>query len=227
VQIQNNSDPQSTETVDTPTGEVGTSITKRQTDPGPELGCPEGSDSACGSGNVPVSPSLDTSNNEPLKVVEGIDKIATVLQFIPLTSAPASLIRIAIAAGRGDTWSAGENLAMSIPFVAPIRRLGTFVKAADEVAEGSYIVYQGINPATKAVEYVGITSRDLLIRAAEHRRVPAKAVLDFLEVEGASNLTKIQARVWEQKLINQRGLGNLQNKINSIAEKYWSIYGIK
>ncbi|MBK7707312.1 MAG: hypothetical protein IPN69_16420 [Acidobacteria bacterium] len=105
--------------------------------------------------------------------------------------------------------------------------LGGWLVHNDCTAGGSYVVYQGLNRVTGAVEYVGITSRNLGVRVAEHRRVAEKAGLQFLEVAGASNLTKIQARVWEQKLINQHGLANLQNKINSIGEKYWSIYGIK
>lgn len=136
VNVEVTSNPASTVTVDAPAAEVGSTISPRQTDRGPDLGCPEWADSACGSGNSPVSPSLDTSNNEPLKTVEAIDKVATVLQLIPLTSAPASIIKIAIAAGRGEPMSAGENLAMSVPFVAPFKRLGTLVRTGEEIVEG-------------------------------------------------------------------------------------------
>ena len=41
------------------------------------------------------------------------------------------------------------------------------------------------------------------------------------------NLTKFQAKYYEQTLIMKHGLKNLANKINSVAEKNWSKYGIK
>jgi hypothetical protein len=48
--------------------------------------------------------------------------------------------------------------------------------------------------------------------------------------EGAQGLTKQQARVMEQTFINQYGLGKnggqLLNKMNSIAPKYWKENGI-
>ncbi len=44
-------------------------------------------------------------------------------------------------------------------------------------------------------------------------------------------MTRTQARILEQKLINKYGLGKkggqLFNKINSISPKYWEQYGIK
>ena len=46
-------------------------------------------------------------------------------------------------------------------------------------------------------------------------------------VKGTGNLTLNQARAMEQNLINENGLDNLYNKINSISPKYWGIYGIK
>ena len=59
----------------------------------------------------------------------------------------------------------------------------------------------------------------------------ARATLKYSVVSGAQNLTRIQARVWEQTLINTYGLGKngglLFNSINSISPKYWSQYGIK
>jgi hypothetical protein len=57
-----------------------------------------------------------------------------------------------------------------------------------------------------------------------------KASLKYRVIEGATNLTKEQARVLEQTLINQYGLqkngGQLINKINSIAPKKWGAYGL-
>lgn len=99
------------------------------------------------------------------------------------------------------------------------------------VKEGGYLVYQGLDKSG-AVKYVGITSRGLAVRAAEHKAAGgAKAGLEFIAIGGMQNLSKTQARVFEQQLINQFGLkkngGLLLNKINSIAPKNWSQHGIK
>jgi hypothetical protein len=55
--------------------------------------------------------------------------------------------------------------------------------------------------------------------------------LDYRVINGATGLSKTGARVWEQTLINQHGLGKnggqLINSINSIAPKNWWQYGIK
>jgi hypothetical protein len=95
---------------------------------------------------------------------------------------------------------------------------------------GSHLVYQG-RDAAGVIRYVGITARDLSVRASEHIATGGgKEILRYEVVEGATNLTRQEARVWEQKLINQYGLGKdggqLINKINSIAEKNWQASGI-
>ena len=99
-------------------------------------------------------------------------------------------------------------------------------------AVGSHTVYQGLENGV--VKYVGITERDVAVRWAEHAASgTARSGLDFEVVNGATGLTKTQAKVWEQTLINQYGLGGkvgqtgqLLNKINSIAPKNWSLFGI-
>ncbi|MXN91463.1 type IV secretion protein Rhs [Flavobacterium sp. Sd200] len=94
------------------------------------------------------------------------------------------------------------------------------------VEEGSHVVYQGFDAAGK-VQYVGITSRDAAVRFAEHAASGTpKSALDFEIIQGATSLTKTQARVWEQNVINQHGLPNLLNKINSIAPSKWVQYGV-
>jgi RHS repeat-associated protein len=96
---------------------------------------------------------------------------------------------------------------------------------------GTHLVYQGVD-AAGVVRYVGITGRELAEREAEHLAATGtgKEFLRYEAVEGASGLTKQEARVIEQKLINQYGLqkdgGQLLNKINSIAEKYWQVNGV-
>ena len=83
------------------------------------------------------------------------------------------------------------------------------------------------------VRYVGITGREPAVRFGEQLRAvgTAKELLQYRVVEGAENLTKAQARAWEQTLINQYGLGKdrgqLLNKINSVRPQYWERYGIR
>ena len=92
---------------------------------------------------------------------------------------------------------------------------------------GKYSVYQGFDAANK-VGYVGITSRTPAIRFAEHAASnTARSTLRYRVVDGATSLTKTQARILEQNLINQHGLENLLNLRNSIDPKYWWLYDIK
>jgi len=167
------------------------------------------------------------TNVEPLKAVEGVARIAELLAIVPGAGTPFSIIGGVVRAGQGNFGDAAFDVAMAIPFAGVLGKVAKTAKVAEEGAEGAHVVYQGINPATKAVEYVGITMRDPAIRWAEHALDPEKAHLVFRLVKGANNLTKTEARVLEQKLINKHGLGNLLNKINSIAPKYWAQYGIK
>lgn len=99
------------------------------------------------------------------------------------------------------------------------------------VETGAYSVYHGFDAAGD-VRYVGITGREPAIRFAEHAHSgTARATLDYKVVKGVVNLTNEKARILEQTLINQYGLGKngglLFNRINSIAPKYWGQYGIK
>lgn len=97
---------------------------------------------------------------------------------------------------------------------------------------GSHLVYEGLDAAGK-VRYVGITGRDAAVRFGEHLNSvgTGKELLRYQVIKGAEGLSKTQARIWEQTLINQYGLqkngGMLLNKVNSIAPKYWWQYGIK
>jgi hypothetical protein len=96
---------------------------------------------------------------------------------------------------------------------------------------GKNLVYQGFDKAG-VVRYVGITERDAAVRFGEHLSSgTAKSLLRYEVVPGATNLSRIEAKVWEQTLINQYRLqkngGLLLNKINSISPKSWWQYGIK
>lgn len=120
-----------------PTEEIGTTISPRQIVRGPDLGCPTGSDSACGNGNVSLSPSLDTENNAPLGAVAGIDKIAEAGQMVPGLNVPATILKSAIDLGQGEIGEAGLNTAGLIPFGSLFRRGHRFINAVDNVADAT------------------------------------------------------------------------------------------
>ena len=99
------------------------------------------------------------------------------------------------------------------------------------MTQGTNTVYRGLDAAGK-VKYVGITNRAPAIRFGEHLGSGTnKALLRFEAIPGASNLSRTGARVWEQGLINQYGLGKnggqLFNRINSISPTKWYLHGIK
>ena len=113
----------------------------------------------------------------------------------------------------------------------PLLETGANVGKSAATKGGSHLVYEGLDAAGK-VKYVGITGRDAAVRFGEHLNSgTARSFLDYRVVEGASGLTKAEAKVWEQTLINELGLqskgGQLLNKINSVAPKNWWQYGIK
>lgn len=91
-------------------------------------------------------------------------------------------------------------------------------------------VYRAVDAAGN-VKYVGITSREIAQREAEHKVKDAFKGLTFEPVPGATGLSRLDARIWEQTLVNQYGLGKnggqLLNQINSIAPNKWGMYGIK
>lgn len=66
---------------------------------------------------------------------------------------------------------------------------------------GAHLVYQGVDRATGLVKYIGITGREATVRFAEHEAAEGTGseLLDYPVIEGASGLTKTEARVWEQK----------------------------
>jgi len=103
--------------------------------------------------------------------------------------------------------------------------------SAEEANIATHVVYHGIDNEG-IVRYVGITGRNATERFAEHLNSigTGKELLRYEVIEGATGLSRTQARVWEQNLINQYGLGNtggqLLNKINSIALKNWTMFGI-
>jgi hypothetical protein len=85
---------------------------------------------------------------------------------------------------------------------------------------------------SNGVRYVGITARPS-IRFGEHLNAigTGRECLRYRVVKGADFNTRLNARIWEQRMINKFALGKnggtLLNKINSIARKYWKLYGIE
>ena len=81
------------------------------------------------------------------------------------------------------------------------------------------------------IRYVGITERNPEIRFKEHHSSGTnRAKLHYRTIDNATGLSKTQARVIEQRLINVYGMqkynGQLYNKINSISPRYWNRYGL-
>ena len=131
---------------------------------------------------------------------------------------------------RGDYVNAGLSAAAMVP-IGGWAATGTKI-ARRAAVSGTHVVYHGFD-AAGVVRYVGITERDPAIRFAEHLSSigTGKELLTYRVIQGATSLSRVEARVWEQTLINQFGLqkngGLLLNKINSIAPKNWVQYGIQ
>ena len=53
-----------------------------------------------------------------------------------------------------------------------------------------------------------------------------RANLTYEIIKETGNLSYTQARIWEQKEINNYGLNNLLNQRNSIAPQNWHLYNI-
>ncbi|MBK8151193.1 MAG: hypothetical protein IPK58_24055 [Acidobacteria bacterium] len=139
-----------------PTEEIGTTISPRQIVRGPDLGCPTGSDSACGNGNVALSPSLDTENNAPLGAVAGIEKIAEAGQMVPGLNVPATILKSAIDLGQGEIGEACLNTAGLIPFGSLFRRGHRFINAVDKVADGVRTAIPMLNAAPARLTQEGL-----------------------------------------------------------------------
>ena len=110
--------------------------------------------------------------------------------------------------------------------------IGSVASKTASSALSKYLVYRGVDK-NGIVKYVGITSREAEKRFAEHLDSlnSGKELLQSRVVQGLEDLSKLEARVQEQIQINayelEKNGGQLLNKINSIAEKYWNELGIK
>ncbi len=97
--------------------------------------------------------------------------------------------------------------------------------------QDTYSGYYGIDQETKEVHYVGITKRPPEVRFNEHLNSGTnRASLTYVVDQNTGNLSKLNARIWEQNAINQFGLmkngGALYNLRNEISPKYWPKYNI-
>ena len=95
---------------------------------------------------------------------------------------------------------------------------------------GTNSVYYGVDK-DGIVRYVGITEREPIARTYEHLHSKTmRADLFYHIIDGTGSLSRIQARIIEQNLINTYKLGinggQLYNKINSISPRYWNRFGI-
>jgi len=107
-------------------------------------------------------------------------------------------------------------------------------QSADEVElkGGDHSVYVGYDDEG-IPRYVGRTGRDPGVRWSEHKSaLDGKSNLDFRI--HSDNLNLDQSRVIEQNLMNQYGIPKyksggtlIYNQRNSIAPKYWPIFGVK
>jgi hypothetical protein len=147
-----------------------------------------------------------------------LDGVGTIPVFGEVADGANGFISLA----RGNKAQAALSFGAMIPIVG---WGATAMKLSKVEVKATYSVYQGLEG--DVVKYVGITKRAPAIRWAEHAASDGpKSSLFYRTVEGGVGLTRTQARVMEQTLINQHGLDNLYNQINSIAPKNWWQYGI-
>ncbi len=133
----------------------------------------------------------------------------------------------AIGGGFSCLWT--PETALETAFTLVTAGIGTGGKVVAN--KGLNVVYQGIDKAG-VIRYVGITSRNAIVRFVEHLSSnTAKSLLRYEVIPGKTNLGRMGARILEQNLINKYGLkkngGLLLNKINSIAPKDWYKFLIK
>jgi len=121
-----------------------------------------------------------------------------------------------------ESWLTYSSLKFALPEM-------TFITQAQKATN---VVYQGVDKFGD-VRYIGITQRAPEVRFAEHLNAfgTGKELLQYRVIDGATNLSRRDARIMEQTLINQYGLGKnggmLLNQINSISPKYWERFSIR
>lgn len=101
-----------------------------------------------------------------------------------------------------------------------VENAGNAVTDTKKAVDETYSVYLGVGK--NGDEYVGITKRNPNTRINEHKSSNSRrADLEYNTMPGATNLSRNDARVIEQAVINNKGLskngGTLVNRINSIS----------
>jgi len=162
---------------------------------------------------------------EATTAVSSLAATTTAVATSPVTATVVTVAGTEAARGGQDIQAIATIVEAEAPAIAnAIESEAPVVQQA--VNQCTNVVYQGFD-AAGIVRYVGITLRDPLVRFGEHlNSLTARANLTYSVVPGATNLSRIDARVWEQTLINQYGLDNLLNRINSIAPRFWDLYNI-
>lgn len=100
---------------------------------------------------------------------------------------------------------------------------GNAVASVKKANDETYTVYQGFDKTTGEIKYVGITKRNPDNRFKEHKNSgdSDRNNLVYKPMKNATNLSRNDARVIEQAVINNKGLskngGQLVNRINSIS----------
>jgi len=146
-----------------------------------------------------------------------------------LTGAVSGAVGGALGYGAGKLLSAGAkaiggaitNKAAGSAVAASGKQIGNAVFKSQTAAYRSATpplgntVYQAINKITNKVEYIGITNN---IERRTTEQLASKGI-NIKPIKGLTNLSREDARLVEQRLIEEHGLGNLLNKINSISTK--------
>jgi RHS repeat-associated protein len=114
-----------------------------------------------------------------------------------------------VANPRDDPKQSLQNLVDASIFIPGIGEFRLLAEAGESVEVANVVVY--VARRGGKVIYVGITN-NLERRAAQHA---GRFAIDA--VPGLEGLTRLEARAFEQQLIDRYGLNNLLNKINSIA----------
>jgi hypothetical protein len=129
----------------------------------------------------------------------------------------------------GEKFAWGGLIAIGATPVA-LEVLGVAVGSAITAGDGVIVGYIGVD-ALGAVRYVGISGEVARRWASHWNSSSARATLEYLEVQGAAFTTRLSARIWEQSQIIRYGLqrdgGQLLNRRNEIAPKYWDKHGLK
>jgi filamentous hemagglutinin len=150
-------------------------------------------------------------------------QVLTVAGFIPGIGDVANLVNAGISIYRGNYGQAALFAFSAIPLVGELGEIGQAAEVVEGLGEeagavenlvntGSNVVYRSVDEAGN-VNYVGITN-DIERRAGEQL---ADKGISIEPIPGLQNLARSDARAVEQALIENYGLPNLLNKINSIS----------